>query len=243
MKNTNYLVKTILVLLTAGSMAACSKGFQADSSSSGADGTNNGQTIGGGSTPLESVDFDGYADGGDAENSMVISLDKQNMSMTLSVPITIAGLALDVSASIPQYPDILVYTYVDSSSMKRLAVKIPLKYILRGVSFGNPQSFPNGLPIPFIGGELPSTSLVINTNSQSKLYLYIGSGAVALYVSHPSIPNYITAYYNIRNKSRTKVIGAVGISAKTALADGGFVVSTKIPAELAKILDNYLGSL
>lgn len=241
MKNSNYLVKTLLVILTAGSMAACSKGFQTDSSSSGGS-TNNGQSVGG-STPLESVDFDGYADGGDAENSMVMSLDKQNMSMTLSVPITITGLDLDVSASIPQYPDILVYSYADASGMKRLAVKIPLKYILRGVSFGNPQTLPNGLPIPFIGGELPSTSLVINTKSQSKLYLYIGSGAVALYVSHPSIPSYITAYYNIRNKSRTKVIGAVGISAKTALSDGGFVVSTKIPAELAKVLDDYLGSL
>lgn len=252
MKTTTTL-KLTAAIVALYALSACSPGFSTSPSSSTSSGNNGQSTDGGGgnngssggstTNPLDSVDMKGFANGGDSDGALVVDLDKTNMALTISVPITLTGLNLSFNASVPNYPDIQIYNYVDSTGMSRMAVRVPLKYILKGVNFGNPSLLPNGQVLPFVGGELPSTNVVINAGDKSKVYLYIGSGAFAVYVSHPSVPSYLSVYVPIRNKAGTQQIGVVGVAAKTSLGDGGFVISAKIPAAYAKILDDYLGSL
>ncbi len=240
---TKELFKIMLgSLLMTLTLTACSNGM--DAASTATDGSNNGQGNGGqNTTALDSVDLNGYSSGGDSEGRLVMQLDKVNKALIISVPIAQIGLDINVNASLSQFPDIQVYSYTDTSKMNHLAVRVPLKYLLRGINLGNPQILPNGEAIPFQGGEMPSISLVINAVSSAKAYLYLGSGAVVVYVSHPKVPaTGISLLVPVKNQAGTKVLGQVGVMTKTAKGDGGFLVSTKIPAEAAKILDDYIGS-
>ncbi len=244
MNKTTIFKKFAMVLVTVTTLAACSNGFTPSEVNSGGN-TNQGSNTGGGGTgtaAIDTVDLKGFSSGGDAEGALVVDFDKTTKMIVLSVPITIGGLGLSLNITHPKYPDIQFYTYTDNNGLNRLAVRVPAKYILRGIEFGTPTTLPNGQIIPFLGGELPSTSIDVDISKKSKAYLYIGSGAVALYISHPSIPEYISMYYKVQNKAGTKQIGSVGVAAKTSLGNGGFVVSMKIPAQYAKIIDDYIGS-
>lgn len=245
MTTIKMINKTALLAATLFLVSACSKGFDSSGGGSTSGGSDNGsQGTDGGSTgaAIDSVDMKGYSSGGESEGALVVDFDKVSKVIIVSVPITLGGLGLSINVTHPKYPDIQFYTYPDNNGMNRLAVRVPAKYILRGIQLGTPTTLPNGQIIPFLGGELPSTSVDVDINKKSKAYLYIGSGAVALYISHASIPEYLSVYHSIRNKAGTKVIGSVGVAQKTAVGPGGFVVSMKIPPQFAKIIDDYIGS-
>lgn len=250
MKKTNLLLGKTLVAMTAVSiLSACSNGFQTPAGTLG-DSNNSSSTIGGGSSgsitnpasPISKVDMNGFVNGGDADGSMAVSLDSTKQNLILSIPLTLATFSADIQLSLPQYPDILIYTYTDSNFMNHLAVKIPLRYVLKGVAFGNPQKLPNGENLPFFAdGEAPSTSFVIDAIKNVKMNLYLSAGGIGIFVSNPNVPSYIGFTWPIKNTAQTKIIGAFSLVRKTTTGDGGFYVATRIPDDIAKVLNDYLG--
>lgn len=242
MNSHNKLNKIAVAFLTVYTLSACSQGFAPSVDGIAGGSTNQGSGGAGSVAPIDTIDMKGYSSGGDSEGAMVVDFEKESNMIVLSAPITLSGLGLSINVTHPKYPDIQFYTYMDNKGLSRLAVRVPAKYILRGINLGSPTTLPNGQIIPFLGGELPSTSIDVDISKKSKAFLYIGSGAAALYISHPSIPEYLSVYHSIRNKAGTKVVGSVGVAAKTPLGSGGFVVSVRIPSQFAKIIDDYIGS-
>jgi hypothetical protein len=246
-KTKRHLAQSLAAMLAVSVLSACGSSLQtaatgSDSNGSAAVPGNGAQDISNPESPISKLEYSGSVSGGTADGAMAFQLDKANKVLVVSVPLALAGLSLNLNMSHPQYPDILIYSYVDNDFMTHLAVRIPLKYILRGVNFGNSQKLPNGLPLPYIvDGELPSTSFVIDSIKNAKLNLYIGSSSVAVYVSHPIVPAYLGFTVPVKNQAKTKIVGAFSLVPKTGLADGGFYVATRIPDEIAKTLNDYIG--
>lgn len=249
MKKTNLLLGKALVAMTAVSvLSACSNGFQ--SGSSPVSGSNNSASAGGGSSgsisnpdsPISKADMSGYVDGGDASGAMAVKLDSTKENLIVSVPLTVATFSATVNLTIPQYPDIQIYTSTDANFNSYLYAKVPLKYILKGVAFGSNSKLPNGQPLPFFAdGEAPSTGFVIDAITNVKLNLYVSAGCIGVFVSNSNIPSYLGFTYPIKNAAKTKIIGAFSLVPKTVKGDGGFYVAAKIPDEIAKVLNDYLG--
>lgn len=244
-----HLVNTFAAMLAVSVLSACGSSLSTNSGATGSSnspstsgGGNGAQDISNPNSPIAKVEFKGAVSGGAADGALAFDLDKENKALTLSIPLPLAGLSLNLNMSHPQYPDILIYTWVDNNYISHLAIRVPLKYILRGVNFGNPQKLPNGLPLPYVlDGELPSTSFVIDAIKNAKLNLYIGSSSIAAYVSHPIVPPYVGFNFPIKNQTQTKIVGAFAMIPKSGTIDGGFYVATRIPDEIAKTLNDYIG--
>lgn len=230
-------------------LSACGGSFETPTAAL-TSGNNGSSSVGGGNagvitdptSPISKVEMKGLVTGGDADGALAIDIDKVNKTLILSVPLTLATFSADISLNLPQYPDIKFYTYTDSNFMNHFAVSIPLKYVLRGVNFGNPQKLPNGENLPyFADGEAPSTAFVIDSIKNVKMNLYISSSGIGVFVSNPQVPSYLGFTWPIKNQTQTKIIGAFSLVRKTTTGDGGFYVATRIPDDIAKVLNDYIG--
>ncbi len=234
-------------------LTACSGGgFQSlssvadNSSQSTGGGSNNGQSNP--TTPTtpsayDKLDMEGYVSGGSYDNNFAVKLDNANNALIVNLPIP-AGPFSNLYVDVPDLKGVKIKTYYDSSNRPQVALSVPLKYVLRGVTTLPASKLPNGNALPAMpSGEAPSLAFSLNANSENKVYLYIGVNAVGLYIENSYIPQYIGITMPIKNKAQTKILGYFTIVPKSGNFNGGLFTSFPIPNDIAKIIDDHLSGI
>ncbi|MDG0815679.1 hypothetical protein [Bdellovibrio svalbardensis] len=233
-------------------LAACSGGgFQslssvADNSGQSTGGTNDGQST---PTPAptpsayDKLDMEGYVSGGAYDSNFAVKLDKENDALIVNLPIP-AGPFSNIYVDVPNLKGAKIKTYYDANNKPQVAISVPLKHVLRGVSTLPSSKLPNGNALPAMpSGEAPSLAFGLNANSENKVYLYIGVNAVGLYIENSYIPQYIGITLPIKNKAQTKILGYFTIVPKSGNFSGGLFTSFPLPNDIAKIIDDHLSGI
>lgn len=234
--------------LVSLSLVGCAKGFQ--SLDSTALGTTNGSqsTNSDTSNPNPSpaspswdkVDMDGIASGGAYSGQLVVFIDKQKQSILLVLPIPVL-VPIFGSVEIPEAPGAYLTTYTDAKNNISMAVNVPLKYIIRGGQFTQNQRLPNGDPLPFVpAGELPGFGIQFPQMPAYQVYLYIGVNVAAAFVELPDVGLPIGAIFPVKNKTKTKVVGAIGYVTPKNNFDGGMYLAAQIPDDMARLIDDLI---
>lgn len=247
---TTSLRATTIACLAALMMTACSNGgYQGLSSeSTAAPGSNSGQDTGGGTTnPIQNVDMKGYIDGGTYEKSQTFDFDKEKGELLISLPLGMDSSIMIGGGSIQQLPGVTFSTTIKADGNYYLVLHVPVRYFLRSVTTLPPGKLPNGQAVPGMpSGEAPTLAFQLNPNSSRKVYLYLGVEAVGVYVESPWLScfgspiclSYLS--YPIKNQAKTKVLGNFYMfMPSTGKKDGGFFITSIIPPEIARILDDY----
>lgn len=189
--------------------------------------------------PWEKVDLDGTVSAGIFGKHKVIDVDKIRNLLLISIPLPINPFGGMVSLPLPQAPDIEVGVEQSGSSYA-LVMKVPLKYIVKGVQFADAGKLPNGNPLPGVpGGELPRLGLKIFKNA-NEAYLYLGKGAVAVFVPTPKFNPYVNLTFPIKNKSQRKIIGYFASVAQQNPYAGGFFLSVVLPDDIQRAIDDII---
>lgn len=245
MKN---VFKVLILTFALAGLTNCSKGSVTNSSSTG--GTNNGQNNGNnnnnGTTPdpIDAVDLKGNVDSSDGnKGALTFDFDKTRGEFIIMVPMP-SGVLFTPVGSFSKYPDITFSPIFDVNSGKmKFGVRVPVKYIIKGATFLPPASLPNGNPLPAMPagqGELPSLALNFPQHNNTQITLYLGVNAIGLYVTLPdnaALP--IGFQFPIKNKDKTKTLGYLTYVPKKGTYAPGLFVSTIIPANVARILEDY----
>ncbi len=257
-KNRNLILTTVLVSLIIATFATgCSpKAFQSQTNlSSSTENTSSG--AGDNGTPetpttpgpnISSIDLSGKGQDGSGvlgfNGALALEFDKTNGVFIIMVPLP-AGLIFNPTGAFTQYPDIKFGPIFDSTGKMKMAIRVPIKYVLKGLSMINAAKLPSGEDLPSMPAgknELPSLALQFPQNNNIQLHLYIGINALAVYMTLPSqvslpIPFNITL--PLKNKDKTLTSGYLTyVSAKGSYPSGLFV-STIIPAAVARVLEDY----
>lgn len=243
----NKLMTTFI--LSSLMLTACSKGFQsADATLSSATG-NSSQGSGGGTTDggttttkpsWDQVNVDGYPSGGAYSDRLVIYIDKVKQSLLLVLPIP-AIIPILNPVDIPDAPGAYLTSYTDAQGNINLAINVPLQLVLKGSEFTPNQRLPNGDPLPFVpAGELPGFGIQFPQMPNYRIYLYVGVNVAAAFVELPDFGLPIGAIFPVKNKSKTKVVGAIGYVTPKVNYAGGMFLAAQIPDEMAVIIDDLI---
>ncbi len=234
-------------------LTACSKGFQSASSPStsvnGQSSTGEGTGTGGsgGSTSSaptwDKVDMNGYPSGGNYAGQLVVFVDKANQSLLLVLPIpAIPGLTVFKDAvQIPELEGAFLTNYTDNNGGSSLAVNIPLKLLIKGAAFMPNERLPNGDKLPFVpAGELPGFGIQFPNMPNYRIHLYIGVNVAAAFVELPDFGLPLGATFPIKNKTKTRVIGAIGYVTPKNNFPGGMYLAAQIPDDVANMIDDLI---
>lgn len=249
-------MKAILLtaFLSSLFLSACGNkpGFQSLAvPSSTVDGTNGGQNSGGtdpGKTPVsgeapanwEKVEMNGYPSGGNYKGQLVVYIDKVKQSLLMVLPIP-ALIPMITPVGIQELEGAYLTSYQDPAGNTLLAVNVPLKYIVREGKFMPNQRLPNGDPLPFIpAGELPGFGIEFPQMSQYQIHLYIGVNVAAVFVELPDFGLPFGWISQVKNKTNTRVIGAIGYVPPKNNFDGGMYMAAQLPADLARVIDELI---
>lgn len=252
------ITTSLALLLAVVTLTNCSsKGFETSSSIAGSsdqsgqgtgDGAGSGGGTGGGSTtsPLDNIDLQGKVDGdkSDFGGALSFDFDKARGEFIIMVPMPSGVVITPPPGVFSKYPDITFSPIWDATTGKmKMGVRIPVKYIIKGMSTLPAARLPNGDPLPAMPsgyGELPSLGLSFPQHNNLQISLYVGVNAIGLYVTLPTnaaLPIGFTL--PIRNKDKTKTYGYLTyVPAKMNHAPGLFV-STVIPPSVSRILEDY----
>lgn len=188
----------------------------------------------------DQVDMDGYASGGAYNGKMAVRVDKNAQALTLLLPIPMP-VPLIGTMNIPSLPGAKLASTADGNGKELLALQIPLKYIIKGAALGQGQSLPNGDPLPYVpAGELPGFSIQLPQIKNYRIYVYLGVNVVATYIELPDFGLPIGWISPVKNKAKTRVIGAIGYVPPKMNYAGGMYLATQIPAKTAQLIDNLI---
>lgn len=211
------------------------------SSSSGSGNNNNG----GQSTTADwqNLKMDGAVAEGKYAGRKLITLDKANKMLvvhlpTLALPVIIGG-GVGKTITTPQLPGASLALQLAADGNLDLVLNIPLEHVMHGASFMDPQKLPNGDALPAIpDGELPGLALDLNSNKSVKGYIYLAPatfGALVTSQFDPTISMQLPIYQN-----NGAVLGYLTtVPAKNGF-DGGIFMSVKVPADIARIIDDVI---
>lgn len=241
MRTLNQFLKISILVLA---LFSCSpNGFK-----TGNEGSSNENSQGGGNNnppaylePIPaSVELSGFISSGQFSKLQTVDIDRIQKLLLLRLPLGPNPYILSIQGVIPEYPDIQFSTEQDTAGLSYLTLKVPLKYVLRGVTDVNPAKLPNGDALPSIpAGELPRLAFTINTQNNVKLYVYLGVDVVGLYVESPWDPT-VKISSAILNKDKTATIGWFHMLPAKSGYQGGFFLSFILPGSLAVVLDKYI---
>lgn len=194
--------------------------------------------------PVSQLDFKGRVESSDStNNALAFDFDKSRGEFIVMLPMPLGFSFSLPSGAFAKYPDITFTTMFDSSGRMKFAVRIPVKYVLKGASFLPAASLPNGDPLPAMPagyGELPSLGLTFPQNDNTQITLYIGINAIGLFVSLPekaAIPFGFTL--PIKNSDKSKTFGYMSYVPPKGTYAPGLFISTLVPASMARILEDY----
>ena len=255
MKNKNFILPLVLQpLLIVTLLSSCADNkLSTDAASLVNSGLQNGQSNDEpiGAPAIDQVDMKSYVDDssnklGGLNGALGFDLDKVRGEFIIMVPMP-SGLVFTPSGSFAKYPDITFSPVFDATGKVKVAVRIPVKYVLKGTSFIEPSRLPNGDPLPAMPagqGELPSLALSFPQNNNTQINLYIGINALGLLVSLPNsaaLPLPINITVPLKNRDKTKTFGYLTyVNAKNGFPPGLFI-STGVPNSFARILEDYFG--
>jgi len=257
-KNRNFILTTILASLTTATLSlGCSpKAFQSqtvssslsDNTTSGTDNTGNPDTTPSPTANIDHIDLKGKVQDGSGvfgfNGVLAFDFDKTNGVFIIMVPMP-SGVMFNPSGSFSKYPDIKFGPVFDATGKMKMAIRVPLKYVTKGINSINPAKLPSGEDLPSMPAgknELPSLALQFPQNNNVQLHLYIGINALGVYMTLPaqtSLPLPFNITLPLKNKDKTLTTGYLTyITAKGTYAPGLFV-STIIPASVARVLEDY----
>lgn len=243
----------LIAALVSVLLGACSQGgFSAADVSSSID--NNSQSDDSGSSPttptppatspeLEKLSMKGRISGGSYDQSLAIDLDKKKGEVLVYIPLTgLSGLEI-TELELTAAKGIKIGLATTSDGAKALAVRVPAKYILKGMDRFPAGKLPNGDPLPQIaGGELPTTMVPITRNGEARMHLYFGVETLGIFVETKFDP-YIRLTLPIKNEAGTKTLGYFSLIPEKSSSRGGFFISVQLPRDVSRILDNHFGGL
>lgn len=248
-------VTSLMVALAATSLlGACgnNEGFQALSSTANPPPGSTNDNSDQGTAPTtpqapsayDKLEISAYIGGTSYENEQVIALDKENNALLLYLPLP-PGPFSSVYIDVPDVKGVQIATSLNSQQNARLAVKIPLKLIVKDkVTLPPSNSLPGGRSLPMMpSGEFPSLALGLNQNSDKKVFLYFGVNAVGLFLESSYFPEYLGITAPIKNKAGTRTLGYFTIVPKAGVNNGGLFLSFLLPKDIAKIIDDHLSGI
>lgn len=241
----------VIGCLATSMLTACNGGLKTQDSASAGSG-NNGQSTpgGGGSTPrpIDSVDMKSYIEGSEYDKTKTFDLDKTTGDLLVNLPLGLDSSILIGNASVQQLPGVTFSTIIGTDGRTYLQLRVPIKYVLRGVSTLPAGKLPNGDALPLMpAGEYPSLAFQINTNNAQvrNIYLYVGVDAIGVYAESPWVSCYGLPVcldrlsFPVKNSTGTKISGYFSLIMPKGQSLGGFFVSTVVPPSIAAILDEY----
>jgi hypothetical protein len=249
----NHFQKIIVATLLALSFVGCAKGLQTLDSSEASDSTgNSSQGTGTPTTPtapaIDQVDMKSRVE--DSSNqtgfngALAFDFDKTRGEFIIMVPLP-GNLMFTPSGSFTNYPDITFGPQFDASGKMRIAVRVPVKYVLKGVQFVPPARLPNGDPLPAMPagiGELPSLGLNFPNQNNTQINLYLGINAIGLFVSLPdnaTLPIPFNITLPLKNQDKSRTFGYLTYVAAKSSFSSGLFISTGVPPQFARILEDY----
>ncbi len=193
--------------------------------------------------PLTQLDFKGRVESPDGNNqALAFDFDKTRGEFIIMIPMP-SGMMFTPSGSFNNHPDITFSPVIDANGQMKFAVRVPVKYILKGATFLPAASLPNGDPLPAMPagyGELPSLGLTFPQQNNTQITLYIGINAVGLFVTLPekaALPFGFTL--PIKNSDKSKTFGYLSYVPPKGTYAPGLFVSSLIPPSMARILEDY----
>lgn len=245
-------VCAFLLLTTAG----CGKAFKNAESLVDAQNENgNGQV----SEPTKEPDIanewakvsqsvDGQVDGSVFDGQLLIQIDSVNQALIIYLPIPFASLiTLPInSIDIPQLPGMTLFQVTQPDGSVRLAVRVPLEYIIKGAQLTPYNMLPNGDPLPFMpAGENRGFALALPQNPDMRLHFYFTANAAAVFIELPQVNlpepwNSLSVGFPIRNISKTQVVGYFAFIPNRATFPSGVYVASRLPTQIAVAIDNLL---
>lgn len=252
MKIRNISLSLILIAITAAHFfTGCApKGFESTSSTAGQN-----QEATGGAQPgtptnptIENLDLKTRVDDPKGllgfNNALTFDFDKVRGEFIIMVPMP-SGMIFTPSGSFTKFPDIKFGPIFDATGKMKMAIRIPIRYVLRGVTSINPAKLPSGEDLPAMPAgrdELPSLALQFPQHNNVQMHLYIGVNALGFYLTLPnqaSLPLPFNLTLPLKNQSKTVTYGYLTyVTAKNGY-DAGIFVSSIIPPEIARILEDY----
>lgn len=257
------LVTTAFLLLCASALMACGKGFQAsteviDSASNGSLGDN--PTGGDAGVNIEQkwmsvkndtdalIEDEGlfgtYATG---KGTMAIQIAKEREAIILILPLPRLFPLQVPYMALPQLPGASIEMVTQANGTQAMGVVIPLKYLIKGASFGNYGLLPNGNPVPGIPvGEARGFAINLPQNPNYRLHVYIAVNAAAVFIETPflKLPDTVAAAVSlippIPIKNKTKQIGAFAFVPNMGVHASGVFVSARLPTPVAILIDELL---
>lgn len=194
--------------------------------------------------PVSQLDFKGRVESSDGNNNaLAFDFDKTRGEFIIMIPMP-SGILFSPSGTFSRYPDISFSPIIDSSGRMKFAVRVPIKYVIKGASFLPASRLPNGDALPAMPagyGELPSLGLTFPQQNNTQITLYIGINAVGLFVGLPDIAALPFGFtLPIKNSAKTKTLGFLSYVPKKGTFAPGLFVSSLIPPSMARILeDNF----
>lgn len=199
---------------------------------------------------IDSVDMKSRID--DSSNklgfngALALDIDKTRGEFVIMLPMP-SGVIFTPSGTFNKYPDISFTPVFDGTGKMKMAVRVPIKYILKGITTVPATRLPNGDPLPAMPAgqnELPSLALSFPSNNNTKINLYIGLSAFGLFMTLPdkaALPIPINITVPIKNADKSKTFGYLTyVNAKSGHQPGLFM-SGVVPPEFARILEDHFG--
>ena len=243
---SNLLLTLIIVVSTSCSQS----GFQSENLSStntpnptanNPSGQNTNESP---ATNLDDINLQGRVDSNNSQfkNALAFDFDKTKGEFIIMLPMP-SGFYFTPNVSFSKYPDIRLTTLIDPQTNRmKLALRIPVKYIVKGMQTTEPSKLPNGDELPLMPQgyqELPSLALNFPANN-TEVHLYIGVNAIGLYMSLPknlAIPVGFT--FPIRSPDKSVTYGAMTYVPIKGNHPPGIFVSSLVPAKVSRILEDY----
>lgn len=197
------------------------------------------------STPptWESLKLDGSLDSGRFVGRKVLTLDKQNKELVITMPMP-ANPDIDfldsIEIPITKVPGMRVRIEPLFGGGSNVTLYVPLTALIKGIDFPPAATLPNGDPLPSVAsGHMPAMAVFLPNIKGYDLTLYLDVGAVALFVPTKFDPMFkITAW--IRNEDKTRTWGSLTTIPAKGSHDGGFFISVQLPDDIARAIDDLL---
>jgi hypothetical protein len=248
---TNHATK-ILLALAATTIFGCSKGLQTQSSTSATNGSNGAQSTDPNSPAVTAPAIDQVQVKSKVEDpnnqtglggALAFDFDKTRGEFIIMVPLPQSSI-FTASGAFPKYPDITFGPMFDATGKMKIAVRVPVKYIIKGLTLTPASKLPNGDPLPAMpagAGELPALGLTFPAD-KTQITLYIGINALGLYATLPdnaSLPIPFNITLPLKNQDKSRTFGYLTYVAAKAGFSSGLFISTGVPPQFARILEDY----
>lgn len=255
MKNKIVFATCVLAILT---LTNCSpKAFQSGSSSTNSSNNNFGNDAEapaspGATTPdaISKLDLKGTVDstnptlGSGMNGAVAFDFDKVRGEFIVMLPFPGGIMFTPPPGTFSKYPDITFQTMFDAEGRAKLAIRIPIKYVLKGVNMLPAAKLPNGDPLPAMPagyGELPSLAMSFPQQNNTQITLYIGVNAIGLFATLPDKFAQIPIGFSlpIKNADKSKTFGYLTFVPAKGTYEPGLFLSTLIPPSVARLLEDY----